>query len=112
MFSRKMILSATLLAGLSGLSPALAESPGAAAAKPAAMAASGIEFSTEADAKAHCPADKIVWGNLTSKAYHLSGSPHYGKTKRGAYLCQADADANGFHKAGTRHAAAAGKKPS
>jgi hypothetical protein len=68
----------------------------------------GVEFKTEAEAKEHCPADKLVWANLTSKAYHLSGDKFYGsgKTKRGAYMCQTDADANGFHKSGSRHSGA------
>src|SRR3954447_18233572 len=34
------------------------------------------QFSSEADAKAHCPA----------------GSRDYGRTKQGAYMCRADAD--------------------
>jgi hypothetical protein len=60
------------------------------------------QYKTEAEAKGHCPTDTVVWANLGgSKAYHLSGDRYYGKTKKGAYMCMKDADAGGFHKAGT-----------
>jgi hypothetical protein len=119
MFTRNTIMAASLLAGLLAIAPARAQTTAAAAPAPAGgsthgNALPGIEFGTEAEAKAHCPADKLVWANLTSKAYHFSGDRWYGsgKTKHGAYMCLTDADAHGFHKAGTRHAAAAAKKPS
>lgn len=64
---------------------------------------SGNEFATEAEAKQHCPSDTVVWANLGgSKAYHMSGAKYYGKTKKGAYMCQKDADSAGFHAAGQR----------
>ncbi len=121
MLTRNTILAASILAGLLAITPARAQSTAAATPAPAGGAthgdappgSAGVEFGTEAEAHAHCPADKLVWANLTSKAYHLSGNRYYGsgKTKHGAYMCQTDADANGFHKAGARHAAAAAKKP-
>ena len=61
------------------------------------------QFSTEQTAKAHCPGDTIVWANTGgSKAYHTSNDRYYGKTKRGAYMCQKEADQAGFHPAGSR----------
>jgi len=54
------------------------------------------EFANEADAKAKCPTDTVVWVNLHSKKYHYSGHPDYGHTKRGAYMCEADANAAGY----------------
>jgi hypothetical protein len=50
-------------------------------------------FSSEADAKAHCPGDgAVVWLNTKSGVYHFAGSRDYGRTKQGAYMCRADAD--------------------
>ncbi len=50
------------------------------------------QFSTEGDAKVHCPGQNVVWMNNPSKIYHWAGSRDYGHTKNGAYMCQADAD--------------------
>src|SRR5476649_2429251 len=45
------------------------------AAKPTTASTSApagnTEFSTEAQAKCHCPGDTVVWANLKSKVYHL-----------------------------------------
>jgi hypothetical protein len=57
------------------------------------------EFSTEAQAKARCPTDTVVWVNLTSKVYHFSGTRSYGNTKRGAYMCENDTAAAGMRAA-------------
>ena len=56
-------------------------------------------FKTEAEAKASCPMDTVVWASSKSKAYHLSTSKLYGKTKSGAYECQKTANAAGYHAA-------------
>jgi hypothetical protein len=56
-------------------------------------------FKTEAEAKTSCPMDTVVWASSKSKAYHLSTSKLYGKTKSGAYECQKTADAAGYHAA-------------
>jgi hypothetical protein len=63
---------------------------------------SGEEFKTAAAATAHCPSDTVVWSTLSkSKSYHLSSSKYFGKTKHGAYVCEKDATAAGFHAAKT-----------
>jgi hypothetical protein len=49
------------------------------------------QFADEASAKARCPADTVVWVNLTSKIYHFAGTKSYGTTKRGAYMCEKEA---------------------
>lgn len=54
------------------------------------------EFQTEVQARTHCPADLVVWVNLTSKIYHFAGHKSYGTTKSGAYMCEKDATAQGF----------------
>jgi hypothetical protein len=50
------------------------------------------QFKTEAEAKSHCASGNVVWMNLSSHVYHISGTKDYGHTKRGAYMCQTDAD--------------------
>jgi hypothetical protein len=57
------------------------------------------EFSTEAQAKAHCPGDTVVWANTASKIYHFSGHRSYGNTKAGAYMCEKDTAAAGIRAA-------------
>jgi hypothetical protein len=57
------------------------------------------EFTAEAQAKAKCPSDTVVWVNTKSGVYHFSGTRDYGTTKRGAYMCEADTAANGYRAA-------------
>lgn len=57
------------------------------------------QFVAEGQAKAHCPSDTVVWANLSSKIYHFGGSKDYGNTKKGAYVCERDATAQGFRAA-------------
>jgi hypothetical protein len=86
--------------------PTPAQSP-ATAARPAPAAvpsasdgpiASG-QFSTEAQAKASCFGDTVVWVNLTSKIYHFSGYRNYGSTKNGAYMCEKQTASQGMRPA-------------
>jgi hypothetical protein len=74
------------------------------------------QYATEADAKNACRGDSIVWVNLRSQAYHGVGSKSYGATKVGAYMCEKESIAAGFHparasKASTRMPAKEGAKP-
>ena len=57
------------------------------------------QFATEAQAKSHCPDDTVVWANLSSKIYHFSSSKDYGKTKRGAYMCERETASAGVRAA-------------
>jgi len=59
------------------------------------------QFQTEAQAKSKCPADLVVWVNLTSKIYHFAGHRSYGTTKAGAYMCEKEATAQGFRASKT-----------
>ena len=80
--------------------PAKPASPPPSATKRAAGAPVGAnEFSTEAQAKARCPSDTVVWVNLTSKIYHFNGTRNYGNTKAGAYMCERDTAAAGVRAA-------------
>jgi len=56
-------------------------------------------FASEAEAKASCPMDTVVWENTSSKVYHAANSKYYGKTKHGAYACSKAAGAAGFKAA-------------
>jgi hypothetical protein len=65
------------------------------APKATAAATGAGQFAAEAEAKAHCPADTVVWVNTKSHKYHFSGHKSYGTTKQGAYMCEGDAKAAG-----------------
>ena len=69
--------------------------PAPAPTKPAARPTGAGEFTTDAEAKARCPSDTVVWVNTKSHIYHYAGTRSYGTTKQGAYMCEADATAAG-----------------
>ena len=72
----------------------------AAPKAPSTGASAGAgQFATEAEAKAHCPTDTVVWANLSTKVYHFAGNRNYGKTKKGAYMCESDTQAAGVRAA-------------
>lgn len=101
-FAQSAMAPTTAPAASSTMAPATTTKP----AKPAKVKKSTTaakttagRFKTEAEAKASCPMDTVVWASSKSKAYHLSTSKLYGKTKSGAYECQKTADAAGYHAA-------------
>jgi hypothetical protein len=77
--------------------------PPARAAKqtPAPAPTGSDQFTTEALARSHCPADTVVWANLKSKIYHFASYKNYGTTKDGAYMCETDANKQGFRASKT-----------
>jgi hypothetical protein len=60
----------------------------------AAPTAAG-QFASEQEARYRCPSDTVVWVNERSHIYHFPGTSNYGHTKRGAFMCEADAKAAG-----------------
>jgi hypothetical protein len=50
-----------------------------------------------------CPGATVVWVNEKSHIYHFPGTHDYGNTKRGAYMCEADAQAAGNRAAKNEH---------
>jgi hypothetical protein len=62
----------------------------------AAPAPTGAGSSAAAQqAQYRCPGATVVWVNEKSHIYHFPGTHDYGNTKRGAYMCEADAQAAG-----------------
>lgn len=42
-----------------------------------------------------CPSDKVVWVNTNSGIYHFQVERYFGSTKRGKFMCEHAADAEG-----------------
>lgn len=84
-------------------STAQATTPSRSTPAPKKQRASGTtkagQFATEAEAKASCPGDTVVWVNTSTKVYHHAGAATYGKTKRGAYMCEKETAAAGYRAA-------------
>lgn len=60
---------------------------------PAATGAGG--FASAQEAQYRCAGATVVWVNENSHIYHFPGTRDYGNTKRGAFMCEADAQAAG-----------------
>jgi len=71
--------------------------PGAPA--PSAKPSGAGQYTTEAQARAHCPGDTIVWANTHSDIYHFAGTRNYGTTVAGAYMCERDSLQQGMRAA-------------
>ena len=101
---RALTVAASLLfAGVAfaqSAAPAAKPAPAAMATAPAAAPAATTAKMTAA-APAAAPAAGggagKVWLNTKSNVYHCEGSKHYGKTKEGTYLTEAEAKAKGAH---------------
>ena len=69
--------------------------PTPSAPAPSTAAVGASQFTSDAQAKARCPSDTVVWVNTRSHVYHFAGTHNYGHTKSGAFMCEADANAAG-----------------
>jgi uncharacterized membrane protein len=75
--------------------PAPAPAPAANAPKPKEGAVGAGGFASDAQARAHCPSNTVVWVNTKSHIYHFAGTRDYGTTKEGTYMCEAEAKVAG-----------------
>jgi hypothetical protein len=89
----RRILASSALALSLLVAPALAaqHTPKTAVVSPAELA----QFDNESAAQRHCPKDTVVWLNTNSGIYHEKGMRWYGRTRKGAYVCRAEANAAG-----------------
>lgn len=82
-----MRLRAVCLGGFTVAALALSPPSWGAGKKPVSL--SGVQhFSSLLEADKACGKDTVVWANLRTDVYHLSGSRWFGKTKKGAYFCE------------------------
>ena len=91
---RRLLVSVVLALSLL-VSPAVAtqHTPKTATASLGELA----QFDSEGAAQQHCPKDTVVWLNTNSGIYHEKGMRWYGRTREGAYVCKAEANAAGDH---------------
>lgn len=73
--------------------PAPAPAPATYGAPPTAANA-GASASAQ-QVQYRCPGATVVWVNENSHIYHFPGTRDYGNTKRGEYMCEADAQSSG-----------------
>ena len=99
-----IIVAVSLLYATAPLAEPAAQ-PGAASTAPATKSKAKAKepqarpegsYTSEAEAKRACADGTVVWVNNASKIYHAGGTRDYGKTRRGFYMCQAEAERAGF----------------
>jgi hypothetical protein len=83
--------------------PAAAAPAAPAPMAPKAGAAVAGGFASDAQAKAKCPSDTVVWMNTKSHIYHFAGTHDYGNTKQGTYMCEMDAKGAGRAAENEKH---------
>ena len=84
----------------SGKSSSNGGSNGASNAGSSSGSSMGSQGRQAAGNMPNCGAVQPVWVNLRTKKYHEQGDPAYGHTRQGEYLCPAQAEQQGFTRAG------------
>ncbi len=79
--------------------PMLAIGAGAGPPANALPPPSATSSSSSASATSRCPGDVLVWVNTRSGIYHLPGTQRYGRTREGRFMCEQQADADGYRAA-------------
>ena len=92
------LFAATLGLGLALAPLAALAAPPTPAHQPVAHKTAPLTgYKTIGAAQGACKGDTVVWHATGSKVFHTSTSKYFGKTKRGAYVCEKAAMAKGLH---------------
>ncbi len=79
--------------------PVLAIGVGAGLPATALPPPSATSSSSSTSAASRCSGDMLVWVNSRSGIYHLPGTRWYGRTREGRFMCERQADADGYRAA-------------
>ncbi len=83
-----MIRSTALIIALSMLPPTAARADGnSGAADPELEFGAITTYPSEAQARAACPQDAVVWADRYAGYFYRPGETQYGATSHGAYAC-------------------------